>query len=497
MTGKTTSDPRAGFPRWLLLVMAVSMALAAFSAYHRAPWDDEGEFSDASWNLAKHGFMGTTVLDQTEVGLPRIGQRTYCTMPLYLVGQAAWYLVFPGTVFWARAFSIAWIPLALFALFQFLWRFTGNRSASAVGTLFYGLSYVLIDNAGFARTDVMYCTLGLSGLAAYVMLRERSMFWALAASNTLVAASMMTHPNGVYHFLGLVLIVFWLDARRLNWKLVALSAVPYFVGVGLWMIYIMQDPNAFVTQMANYGKADRITKTFNPLMIVWREIVDRYLPSFGLVTRGAATLKALVLLAYVAGVIGAVATPGLRKQRPVRGLLYLLLVYFLAMSVFSQKLSYYLVNIVPWYAALLGIWLNWLWNERKGLRPVLAVAAALIMAVDCSGIVIRALKRSYIAAQRDAVAFLVSHTKPTDRISGTAGLIYALHFDDRLREDKYLGLRGGEQPDAVVVDPDMWAVRYKAWETELPDDLRRVQERLQQYQLAYDRGGYKIYLRQQ
>ncbi len=50
-------------------------------------------------------------------------------------------------------------------------------------------------------------------------------------------------------------------------------------------------------------------------------------------------------------------------------------------------------------------------------------------------------------------------------------------------------------PDAVVVDPDMWAVRYKAWETEYPEDLKMVQERLQNYDLAYDRDGYKIYLR--
>ena len=87
-----------------------------------------------------------------------------------------------------------------------------------------------------------------------------------------------------------------------------------------------------------------------------------------------------MLLAYIAGVIGVLCTRGLRKQRPVRGLLYLLAVYFVAMSVFNQKLSYYLVHIVPWYAALLGIWLDWLWNQHKSLRPVLAATAALVVA---------------------------------------------------------------------------------------------------------------------
>lgn len=491
------ADRARGFPLWLLLVMLVSMALAAFSAWHRVPWDDEGEFSNAAWNLAKHGFMGTTVLDSPEQEMPHIGQRTYCTMPLYLLGQAAWYLVFPGTVFWARAFSIIWIPLALYALFQFLWRFTGNRGASALAVMFFGLSYGLIDNAGFARTDVMYCTLGIAGLAAYVMLRERSLAWALAVSNTFIALSMLTHPNALFHFLGLVLIVFWLDARRLNWKLVALSAVPYFAALGAWLVYILQDPHAFVAQMWTYGKAGRVTKSWNPILIIKNEIVERYVPAFGLATRGAALMKAYVLLAYVAAIIGVIATPGLRKQRPVRGLLYLLAVYFVAMSIFSQKLSYYLVNILPWYAALLGIWLEWVWRTQRSLRLLVAAAAGLAVAVDCSGIVLRAMQRSYIVAQHDAVEFLLTHTQPTDRISGTAGLVYALHFDGRLREDKYLGLRGGVIPNAVVVDPDMWAVRYKAWETEHPEDLQRVQERLRNYRLAYDRGGYKIYLRQQ
>jgi hypothetical protein len=102
----------------------------------------------------------------------------------------------------------------------------------------------------------------------------------------------------------------------------------------------------------------------------------------------------------------------------------------------------------------------------------------------------RSGQRSYIAAQHDAIAFLQANTGPSDRISGTAGLVYALQFDGRLREDKYLGLRGGVIPDALVVDPDMWAPRYKEWERDRPDDLARVRQRLNAYRLAFDRGGY-------
>ena len=111
-------------------------------------------------------------------------------------------------------------------------------------------------------------------------------------------------------------------------------------------------------------------------------------------------------------------------------------------------------------------------------RWLIGTAAVLVLIVDCGGIVMRAVKRSYIPGQKAAVEFLLANTTPSDRISGTAGLVYALHFDGRLREDKYLGLRGGVIPNAVVIDPDMWGPRYKAWEHEYPDDLKRVNERL-------------------
>ena len=105
---------------WVLLVCVAAMVLAAIAAWHRVPWDDEGEFSNAAWNLAKHGFLGTTVLDSPVHHLPHIGQRTYWVMPLYLLGQAGWYLIAPGTLFWTRVFTIIWIPVALYAFSRFL-----------------------------------------------------------------------------------------------------------------------------------------------------------------------------------------------------------------------------------------------------------------------------------------------------------------------------------------------------------------------------------------
>ena len=361
---------------------------------------------------------------------------------------------------------------------------------------FFGLSYTFVDNAGFARPDLMCCALGLMGLAAYMVFRQRSRSTALLLSNAFIAASIFTHPNGIFHFLGLVTIVLWLDRRSLSWKLALVSAVPYLAAAGLWSAYIARDPQAFLDQMMANGSNGRWTSTWNPILILKNEILSRYFVAFGLTTGGTAIAKSYALFMYIAAVVGIFSTPALRSQRWVRAVLSLLGVYFVAMSIFNQKLSYYLIHILPWFAALLGIWLCWLWKRHLKLRPLVGLAAALMVIVDCTGIIMRARQHSYIAAHNAAIAFLQAHTSPSDRIAGTAGLLYSLKFDDRLREDKYLGVRGGPVPDAVVVDPDIWAPRYKELERENPDDLARIRHLLEGYRLAFDQGGYKIYLRE-
>ena len=164
---------------------------------------------------------------------------TYWIMPLYLVCLAAWYVIFPDSLFWTRAFTLAWVPVALLALFVFLSRFTGNRRAAALGVVFFGLSYSFIENAGFARPDLMCRALGLLGLAAYVYYRDRSLMLALALSNSFIAASLFTHPNGISisRVIGCRAL-----ARRpeVNFESRRLIGRAISCGCGLWSIYIAQ-----------------------------------------------------------------------------------------------------------------------------------------------------------------------------------------------------------------------------------------------------------------
>ena len=150
----------------------LSLAAATVDAFHRPPWSDEGWFSSAAYNLARHGFLGTTVIEPAGSGLTRIDQRTYWVMPLFLLGQALWSLY----SFLSRLFPAA----------------TPLRTVPALAAGLLACSFHFIDNAAFARPDLACAALGLAALSSYVHLRERSLPLAMLASNTCIAASGIT-----------------------------------------------------------------------------------------------------------------------------------------------------------------------------------------------------------------------------------------------------------------------------------------------------------------
>ncbi len=484
----------------MLAALALSMLIAAWGALHRSPWSDEGWFSSPAYNLAFHGHMGTTVMDEHAPGLTRIHERTYWVLPLFLVGQGLWYKVFPHTMLGTRLFSIAWAPLALWGLWALLRKLFPGTAVPALACILLVTSYVFIDNAGFARPELMCLALGLCGLGAYAELRERSLPLAMLTSNAAIAASGLTHPNGIYHFLALAVLVLWWDRRNLSPMALAAAAVPYVVFAGLWSLYILEDKQAFLDQMAFNGATGgngRMNGTWNPFLLVWYEIRDRYLYVYGLMTRGLSLLKVFALVAYIGAVALCVGNAELRKMPAVRLLLILLAVYFAAMSIFNQKLSYYLVHIVPIYAALLAVaacWVYGRWPERR-YRVLWMAALAGLMFVEMSGIAVRAVMRSYIAPQREAVEFIRSQAKPESRIVGTAALLYEMDFDPRLCDDPYLGTKGGRTPDVVVLE-SLYRPLYEAWEHERPADFAKIRERLSEYRRVKQIGEYDIYVRQ-
>ncbi len=477
----------------LICVAVLSMALAAVSAWNRTPWSDEGQFSSAAYNLAHRGFFGTTVLEPATMGLTRIQQRTYWVLPLYLLGQTLWYKVAPASLFWTRAFSILWAPLALFAFYRLLRQLFADPRVPAAATALLAFDYYFIDNAGFARPEMMCLALGFGGLAIYVSLRDRSLRAALFWGNLPLAAAALTHPNAILYMAGFVLLVAWFDLRRIRAFEIA-AAAPYVLLGSLYGLYILQDPAAWADQMRANGTNGRLAATLNPLRILRNEIVERYLVAYGFATGKAALLKSVSIVSFAAALAGIACTAALRRNGAVRLLLALLAVFFAIQSIFNQKLSYYLVHILPLYIALFAAWLVWTWERAPKLRPALATWMVLLMTVPAAGILLRARQRSYAAAEAAALQFLNTHAANARSIVGTAALIYGMHFDDRLRDDILLGARTASRPDVIVMTP-LYDEAYTGWDKTRPADWRAVTGRLAEYRLVYNESGYRIYER--
>jgi hypothetical protein len=481
--------------RMLIAAATLSLLVAALAAYNRIPWSDEGWFSSASYNLARHGFLGTTVIDPTDMHLTRIERRTYWVMPLYLLGQAFWLKLFPATVFVARSYTLLWIPVTLFSFYRFLWRVTFNARASALAASLLALSFIFIDNASFARPDLMCCALGLSGLAAYVEWHEEHLCRALMVSNAFIAASGLTHPNGVFHLLGLAALVLGSDRRRLNLSSLGAATLPYIVFGAAWACYVFTDYPAFVDQMRGNGMNGRWATTLNPFIILWDEIRLRYMFAFGLETQGWALMKLVGLLVYVVAIIGALFQPRFRKQHSTRLVLQLLLIYFGALAIFNQKLAYYLIHILPWYIALTALYVDWLWENYRVLRPALALALIGLAGVETGGILLRAHLRSQILAQEQAaINFARGHSRPQDRIVASAALIYGFGFDTRLHDDPHLGTVSGVIPDIVIIEP-IYQDLYVSWKVARAREMRVIAARLAVYRLAFESGACQVYLR--
>jgi hypothetical protein len=477
----------------MIAAVFISVSAVTLAARNRLPWPDEGWFSSASHNLAKHGFLGTTVLDSAGTGFTRIEQHTYWVMPLYLLGEALWYRIFPPTMFFSRAFTIVWIPFALGGFYVFLSRLLPDAATASLGVCLLGLSFVFLDSAGAARPDFLCATLGIWGLAAYLALREKSLAAALFAGNTLVAASGLTHPNGIFHLCGLVTLVLWYDRRRLSLRTLSAAAAPYLLLGSGWLIYILQDFPAFLDQIrANTVNNDRWTHAFNPFLIVWNEIRDRYVVAFGFQTRGFALAKTFALFAYLASVVGCLIDSRLRKQPSARLLLLLLAVYFCAMSVFNQKLSYYLIHIQPFYIAPLAVWCVHLWSAYSRARRSLAAALAVLVSMETAGIVMKAYQRSYTKPQRAMVQYVLANTAPRSHVVGSAAFIYEMNFDPRLCDDSYLGVKSGHTPDAIIIDR-VYRDLYASLGKEHPAAVQKIKTRLAAYRLAYRNGDYEVY----
>jgi 4-amino-4-deoxy-L-arabinose transferase-like glycosyltransferase len=492
---------RSGSTYLFIGIVVVYLILAVACARTLMPWCDEAWFAGPAYNLITHGYMGTPVLDPTSGwfirDLKHIDRYTYWIMPLYPLSEALWFQFFHFGLITVRMYSVFLGLVALAAWFLVVKKITGDTRIGLLTAALLATDFTFLWGAGVGRMDMMCEALGLSGIAAYLWLRQKNLLLAILASHACVAAAALAHPLALGACAGLVALTLYYDWRRIRIAHVAVAAVPYLTGALAWGAYIAKDPALFWAQFST----DAGNRVISGPILHWLklQIDERYLYMFGLApdTVGLGHLKIVVLAVYAAGLAGALFNRQIRDHERFRPLLLLWLVSMLTMAMVDKEIHpFYLLHFVDPLAAILAVWLCWNWDSRTVPRWALIGLAATLVLVQFTVLGSRIRQNRYRDSFLATTDYLKQHAGPGDRIFGSAELAFELGFEGRVVDDFRLGYRTGKEARFVVLDQN----RYQEWIPNLqkaePEAYRSILAMLaSQYQLVQQNAGYQVYAR--
>jgi hypothetical protein len=476
----------------LLAAGLLYVLLGTGSALTKLPVCDEAWYANPAFNLSAGRAMGTTVLESAGTPLHGLERHTYWVMPLYIVGEASVYEVFGPGLLQTRLFSLAWGLVLLASWFVILRALFQERYVALLGVFVIAVDSYMIAVGSTGRSDMMCAGLGSGGLAAYLGLRSRSRSVALLMSNALVAASGMTHPNGILYLASLIFLVIYFDRRNLRSIHVAAAVTPYLAGALIWSGYVLQNPADFIAQFGSNART-RTSGITSPWAIVKGEAL-RYVNAYGLgsQTSGLARIKIVMLLAYLAGLTGVLLTPSLRRQGPSRVLLSLTALTFTLMVVVEgAKQDWYLVHIIPLFGALLSAWVVHCLRDRVLPAGVVALGMAGFVVVNVGLVGWLLHREDYQSKYMPVVEFLRTTQNEHARIMGSAELGFQVGFD-RVNDDTRLGYYSGKTPDLIVVE-GIYEGWFRKHETREPDVYRHVRATLAAARKVFDNGQYRVY----
>jgi hypothetical protein len=480
------------------ILIVLYLGILTMHAAARKPWNDEAMSARAGFNLGYKGHTGVEFYDEKTAGFPGVSRHSYYIFPFQLPFMAVWYKIFGFSLFTTRMLSLTWTCGLLIAWFYVLRRLTLDPAIALLGTALAAVDYHMMSAASFGRYDTMVAALGYGSYAFYLGLREKNLTLAILVANACVAGSGATHPNGVFYLVGLCLMIGILDRRRLGWKELGAAAIPYVIGGAIWASFIMEDLPSFTGQMKrNSGGRFGILRPFTTLML---EIQVRYIAAFGLGTHSAGhdspliRLKAFPLLAYVAGILGCMLSTSIRRNPNYRLVFLLSTVHVLLMTFYeNMKFSYYLVHLLPFYGALLAIWIVTLWRQRRISAFVLTGAVALVIAVQVGGILMKIRLNDHDKVYLPAVTFLKAYARPNEQVAAACSLGFAYGFDG-LRDDESFGFISGQKPDLIVME-EIYETQHSLFRVNEKEKYKYIKDLLATYNLVYSHGEYKIYER--
>jgi 4-amino-4-deoxy-L-arabinose transferase-like glycosyltransferase len=461
----------------LAMVLAVYLLLVSGYIYTMSPTPDEGMFADPAGTLATEGYLGSKIADPHWAISPGVVRHTYYMPPLHFVLLAGWYKIFGFGIFstrWLSAlFGVGWL-LAWYRLFLPSY---GRRALWFVLALAVDGTFILASASG--RMDMECAAFGFGALAVYLTLRSRNFERAVLWSWTLIALSGLTHPNGILYAIDLLLITFWLDRSRWSWRTAMRALLPLALAGLAWGLYILRDPADFLQQfLYNAAAAGRMSDVTSPLRSLYREITVRYGSAFGMDSprSRASMFKAVILLGYVAGFVGAVTHRKLRARTGIGPLLIAGVVNALWLALLDgQKRGFYLIHVIPVLSAALVAWA--IWTPKKSFARVgaiLLLAASAIVQVTLHASRVRSdpYHREYLPA----MSFIKNVSAGMKNVYIQPEHGFGLRFGPPMLHDQTFGYYSGRTPD-MMVTTECYNGNLILAEA-LPADARRYVEQL-------------------
>jgi 4-amino-4-deoxy-L-arabinose transferase-like glycosyltransferase len=492
---------------WAVLIAAVFTAFALMLLFTKRPWVDEAWFTGPPLDLVTRGKFGTFLLDpagshlrlyKPDAFLRGINEHTYWVMPIHLLQLAAWGKLFGFSVFSMRMPSVLWGGVALASVGSIIRSLYGGRGAALIGAAVLAVDFGFVNGAADVRMDMTCTALGLAALAVYLGFREANFSGAVIGAHTLAAAAVFTHPNGIYSSAGLVLAMLWLDRHRVRPLTVALMAAPYALFGVLWGIYCLQAPEDFKAQFSANAAA-RASDAGAPWRGIWRELNGRFRNHFWPEDSRAGKIKIVGLVVYVAALTTLLSARKLREKDGCRLLLYLTLLQFLCLSLFSSfKATYYIIYILPYLAVATGIAASYLWSSY-GTRVRVLCASALLsyLAVQTAAVTNLSMATSgYRKEYTPVVTYLKSILKPDDLVMGTSELGFSLGFENpQLVDDVWFGYWSVRRPTVLVVDRWYYAPVIEAAASRGMPKAGYYDTLFKSFHLIREMKGYRIYRR--
>jgi hypothetical protein len=434
-----------------LLLFAV---LSGATLWTAAPDSDEGWFGIPACLLVQEGRLINPVVEPVRARHFGIDQRQYWITPLHFLELAAAFRLGGCGLPVGRSVSVLWGMVSLTSAFFLLLSLTNDPRLAAFAASLLAVDPAFLEAAANMRPDIACFGAGLAALAAYRLLRTRSLRWAVTISHSLVALSVMIHPNGLVSFLALLLMTWQLDRQRLRLSLILFAAPPYLLAAAGWGIYIAQDPRLFLIQWTNSvidANADNLYHKpllGRPILSLIAEWKGRYVAYYGFTgdLSLSAAARSLPLIILLLGTI----LSSLRRER--RTLLAVAVVYLLFFTFLrSGKRPYNLVYTVSFLELLAAVtW--WSWISKPG-RKRLAGLALLSVLIVCQ--FARTARRVRLDAYHKqflpVASFLLEESTAQDSIVASREFFFALTGKRVFRDDVRLGTTTGRPARWIVL----------------------------------------------